>query len=224
MGKVIEFHDARASDSAGDRAASSAKSSAVKPAFSATGVRKIGSHHSAGMLSLCGHLRAAATPAPIAEASASGDGQRATTSRKLETMEIDLRHSVLKSKDNRSYDGDNLLGHTVLMAKDTKYREEFKLRTAWARWSAGFTQAVIAKEMHLQQPTYSKYEPSKKGRGTLLPHYLIPRFIELTGVGILWLFTEQGGGPAKALPSPNELWPPAARRKSKPRAPKRKKA
>lgn len=110
------------------------------------------------------------------------------------------------------------------MADDQKYRDEFKLRTAHARWAAGFTQERISKEMGLKQPTYSKYEPSQKGRGTLLPHSYIPRFIELTGVGILWLFTAQGGGPSKELPPPDELWPAAAPRRSKPRPPKRMKA
>ena len=198
--------------------------SAVNPADRAVSVRRIDAHHSTGTLSRCDHLRTAAIPAPISAAKASGEGQRATISRKLETIESDVRQLVLESKDNRSYDTGNFAGHNVLMAKDQKYREEFKLRTAWARWSAGFTQDRIAAEMGLKQPTYSKYEPSAKGRGTLLPHSQIPRFIELTGVGILWLFTDQGGGPSKALPPDDVLWPPAAPRRSKPKPPKRRKA
>lgn len=219
MGDVIKIHARASVDS---RAAISTNTSAVNPAARAVSVRKMGIHHSAGTLPRCGHLRTAATLAPISEASTSGDGQSATTSRKFDTMEDGLRQSVLKSKDIRSYDKDNFSGHYVLMAKDQKYRQEFKLRTAWARWAAGFTQEKIASEMGLKQPTYSKYEPSKKGRNTLIPHSQIPRFIELTGVGILWLFTAQGGGPSKEMPSPDELWPPAAPRKSKPRPPKRR--
>lgn len=197
MGMVVQFH-ARAS--AGSRAASAAKVSAVKPASRARSVRKIESHHSDGMLLRCGHFLAAATPAPISAANASGESHSPTTSRKLETMLPLIGQSVLNCKANLSHDLGNPGGYKPAMAQDEGYSDFYRAfiaRTKAAREASGYTQAQIGELLDgLAQDHYKQFE----GRSPL-PHHLIPRFCLLCRVNMMWMLTGKGKGPAE-VPAP----------------------
>lgn len=158
MGKVLSFHGARAS--AASRAAISANNSAVTPADCAVGVRKMGSHHSAGMLSRCGHLRAAATPAPISSASASGVGHKATTSRKVAIMFETLGRTVPDVKGIVSRDNNRFVRQNVLMSEEDKKPTD-------REWKAAFQARIreiqgdisgprMAKILGIPRTSYSK--------------------------------------------------------------------
>lgn len=174
MDNVIKF-PRQARTSRRSRAASRAKRSAVKPALRAISVCKIGDHHSAGILSLCGHLRTAATPAPISPASASGVSHKDTTSRKFSNMTELLGQPVLEIKGNSSLDGLIMAGQTVPMTTDEyrAYLIEFGERLREAR--AGRKQTLIAKQLGVDQSGYSKWERGERE----MPLYLVPEFCEL---------------------------------------------
>lgn len=201
-----------------DRAARVINISAVRPALRATSVRKMGAHHSAGILSLCGHLRTPATPAPISAASASGEGHSAMMSRNVETavgIESSLGQSVLNGKANLSYDCGIRSGEDWGMGKDraaSAYRADFIKRVKAARAARpGLTQAAMAKLLDTTQDHYKQFE----GR-SLLPHAMVEKFCIACGVDIEWLVTGTGKGPAIA-PKPQERKEkptPAARRAS----------
>lgn len=185
-------------------AASSASRSAVKPADRAFSVVKIEDHHSAGIASRCGHLRTAATVAPISAAKASGDDHSATTSRKLETdevMDMLIGQSVLKSKPILSHDWKMELGNTCPMGKvagATAYLQEFTTRVYSAREHARRTQEDVAHALQTTQTTYSKYETR-----SLLPHRHIRTFCLICQISVEWLVTGQGRGvPLLAKPEP----------------------
>lgn len=177
MGDVIRLH-ARAS--AGTRAANSAKSSAVRPADCAVEVRKIGSHHSAGILSRCGHLRAAAMPAPISSANASGVGHKATTSRKVSIMPEILGQTVPKVKAMVSHDIGRPIRHTVLMTDDdensanSQWDREFRDRII--RIQGGRTQEDMAELLCITRDAYSKYVGSRMSK---MPIRLLPRLAKI---------------------------------------------
>lgn len=72
------------------------------------------------------------------------------------------------------------------------YEEAFRRRVRSAR--ALFTEEPkeMARALGVREDTYYRYETR-----TLLPHYLVPRFCELTGVTIEWLMN----GPKPGQPS-----------------------
>lgn len=199
MGDVLQFRN-HARASAGSRAAKAASVSAVKPALCATSVRKIGNHHSAGIVLRCGHFRAASALAPISAASAAGVSQSSTTSRKLETMEPLIGQSVLNCKANLSHDYDAQRGFNTAMPKDEGYSDFYRAfigRTKAAREASGYTQQEMGELLDgLPQDHYKQFE----GRSPL-PHHLIPRFSLLCRVNMLWLLTGKGKGPAE-MPAP----------------------
>lgn len=176
---------------AGSREARRANSSAVTPAARAVGVRKMGSHHSAGMLSRWGHLRAAATEAPISSASASGDSQSAMTSRNVEIERIEsfLGQLVLKRKVTLSHDLLDVDGQDVPMAPQPEdpaisaYRDAFAARVKQAREARNLTQKELSEILEIDQGTYKQYETR-----SFLPHYLIRRFCLVCGIEPGWLF------------------------------------
>lgn len=201
MGKVIKVRFRRhARASARSREAKPARASAVSPAFCAVSVFRIWTHHSAGMLSRCGHLRTAATPAPISDASASGESHNPTTSLKDEGMDGNLGQSVLNSKANVSFDYANLPVLQSCMLGDqakTVFKQEFTKRVALARVGRNYTQAQLADKLGMEQDKYKQYE-----RRSLLPHDLIPRFCELCDIDTAWLFTGRGLAPRLEVERP----------------------
>lgn len=193
MGEVIRFKRPRGHVRASLRAAASAaRSSAVSPALRATSVRSNGSHHSAGILFLCDHLRAAATPAPRSEASASGDGQRATTSRNVETMTGTLGHSVLNCKAILSRDFTMGARQNVPMGE--AYKAAFHERVRAARKGRGWTQETMAELLGISQSHYKQWETRD-----LMPHEYMPRFCTLTGISLDYLLTGRER-PERAVP------------------------
>lgn len=197
------------------RAANSASLRAVKPAASAVGVAKMASHHSAGMLSRCGHLRAASTPAPISSAIASGDDHRATTARKDEISGVlaiapsRIGQFVLNGKANLSCDSEGPLGQNPGMDQDhaaSAYKQAFISRVKSAREARGLTQTGIATLLGIGQDTYKQYEVR-----SYLPHYLVPKFCLACGVDASWLFN----GPvvvARQRPRTRRQTPPSGKR------------
>ena len=177
MGVIVKFpHHVRMS--AGARAAKSANNSAVKPALRARSVRKSAAHHSAGILFLWGHLRAASTPTPISAASRSGDPQSATISRKLEIMDGCVGQSVQKIKANLSRDSVKHLGHAVPMDQDD---DGFALRLREIRGPR--SQEDMAELLGVTKDAYAKWE----NRGSSPPRRLLPRIWKLGGVTPEWL-------------------------------------
>jgi len=208
MGIVIAFRRRRhARASKGSRAASRARSSAVTPFESAVSVESTEDHHSAGILSRCHHLRTAVIGAPTSEASALSDASRvepgaphsAMTSRNEEMSDIhvSLGQKVPKRKAIVSHDDGAPYGLSVLMRKrqgSTGFVAEFLQRTRRARETSGYkTKAELAM---LLFPELSKEDAEGKykqyERRSLLPHYLIPTFCQLTSVDVRWFVTGQG--------------------------------
>lgn len=198
VGEVLRFPSGHSAASAGERAASSASASAVKPALRARSVRKMGIHHSAGIVLRCDHFRAPGTPAPISAASASGDSHSPTTSLKLETMDIVIGQSVPKSKANVSHDYKRPKGHTVLMGKEiediaeSQWREEFRQRIVAARGPR--SQEVMAELLGIKRDTYAKYEAS---RSSQMPTRLLLKFCKICGITLEYLI--EGKQPSKPI-------------------------
>lgn len=210
MGTVVRFpHATRRSRAA----ASPAILSAVKPAFRAVEVARIGNHHSAGILSRVHHLRAAKIEAPISPASesAAGLGQSDTTSRKLvsdEAMELLIRPAVLKSKPILSRDLALPAGNNRLMSGQTQYRDNFAQRVFSAREHAGLTQDEIAHVLKTSQPTYNKYETR-----SLMPLWHLWAFCLACRVSVEWLVTGQGKGGVTLLTRPAPRQRPGRKRR-----------
>jgi hypothetical protein len=199
MGMIVPFRHGRTSiDSpeTGGRAAKSASKSAVTPPSCAVDVARIALHHSDGMLLRWSHLRAFAAGAPMSEAIAPGDRQRAITERKdvrAGAIRPFIGQSVLKRKAELSHD----LGHQLLdncsMAERMSETEEklaFIRRTRMAREARFKNQGPICTILDLDQGTYKQYETR-----TPLPHRYIPKFIAATGVSYEWLLADEGKGP-----------------------------
>lgn len=222
--KIVHRDHAPTADGCGDalvvsRAASAARSSAVKPARRAVSVPRIDAHHSAGMVSRCGHLRTAATPAPISAASASADGQSPTTSRNeaMDRIECFLGQLVLNSKAMLSLDPQKVSGQNVRMADGaaaSAYRDHFARRVVWARVARGWNQTQMAEFLGIDQGKYKQYET---GRKSFLPHHLVGKFCDLCLIDERWLFKERGKGPAMSWEQVMVMLPPARpkRRKKK---------
>lgn len=197
MGDVIKIEfcgHARAS--VRSRAAKTANVSAVNPASFAVFVLKTGSHHSAGMLSRCAHLRTATTPAPVSEAKVLSDGHSRTTSRNelVGVMQESLGQSVLNCKANLSYDcgfSGTIQSGMVKEPSKSLFKQEFMSRVTWAREAAGHTQATIAERLKMPQDKYKQYETR-----SFLPHDLIPQFCLLCRVNEAWLYTGYGLAPS----------------------------
>ena len=190
-------------EEAARRAANCISNSAVNPAAAPVADATTAAHHSGGMLSRCGHFRAAATEAPISHAISSGVFQSPTTSRNDEIafMESVLGHLVLKSKANLSHDGGEFVGDNTDMANRVSETEEklaFIGRTRLARMARFNKQKPILIILGIDQGTYKQYETR-----TPLPHRFIPKFCAATGVEIDWLLTGQGAGP-KMVDIPKE--------------------
>lgn len=205
MGIVVHgpWRHARASSNsaAGCRAAKAVRASAFRPAATALSVIKMADHHSAGTLSRCHHFEtadalASKSIARKSTAIASLDGHKSMIERNDKSvMPTSVGHSVLKSKDLLSLDCELPLGHTVPMAKKmlTDFECCFLARTYAARklrYNAGEDIAPKLQD-NMRQDGYKQYET----RGPL-PHELIDRFLDLTGVTYEWLFTGRGPGPA----------------------------
>lgn len=78
------------------------------------------------------------------------------------------------------------------------YRAAFFKRVKTARELYTEDYKVMAHALGIQEGTYYRYETR-----TMLPHHLIPRFCQLTGVNADWLFN--GPTAARALTSPRSL-------------------
>lgn len=103
------------------------------------------------------------------------------------TMSNRLGHSVLKIKNNLSYDYDVFAGHHVPMdarTSATEFKDRFTARVKLAREESKYTQNAIAELLGIKQDKYNKYE----GR-SLMPHKLIPAFCLACHISIDWLFT-----------------------------------
>lgn len=183
----------------GARAAKRASSSAVTPACLAVSVLNREAHHSAGIVSRCGHLRTAETPAPISAANASGEGHSPTTSRKEQIIGPFLGQSVLICKPTLSRDGADFCGQNVPMANASAYKAAFMERIRDARTARGLTQEGIAILLGITQDTYKQYETR-----SYLPHQLVPRFCLACGIDPAWLFDADGKLAAKAPPRPHQ--------------------
>jgi len=157
--------------SVASRAANAASNSAVKPARRAVSVLKIASHHSGGMLSRCGHLRAAAMPTPISAAKASGVCQSATTSRKLLTMQPVLGQHVPTIKPMVSRDCEKAPGQNVLMRdqSEKQWKADFCARLRQARGRR--TRKDMADLLGVSLAAYAKWED----RGSEPPLWLLPK-------------------------------------------------
>lgn len=68
----------------------------------------------------------------------------------------------------------------------TEFKKGFTGRVRQAREIKGKLPREFALDMGVEYETWLKYE-----KRTPLPHHLIPRFCELTGADIHWLFTGQ---------------------------------
>lgn len=199
MGNVVWLDHSAASAGADDRAASSAKSSAVSPASLAFPVRSNAAQKSAGMLSRCGHLRTADTVAPTSDAKASGESHKATTSRKLQTMEGNLGQLVLESKSELSQDPKKVLGHNVPMDKYAKRAAALALiaRTREARSWTTLGQIKMAKALGIDQGKYKQYETR-----TPMPMIYHEKFCDICGCSLPWL--RDGVGPSRRAPARRE--------------------
>jgi len=224
MGIIVRFTRAHArasssSPTSGLRAANATNVSAFSPALTATPVAKIGDHHSAGTLSRCAHLVTVGTLAPMSDAIASRESQRAMSSRKdviCSAMAKLIGPIVLKRKANLSLDGKLSLGHTVQMSEqdtETQFKQLFTERVKAARESQGLTQGQVAKALGIPQDRYKQYE----GRSYLPPHFY-ERFCIVCRADLVWLMTGQGQKPLKAIQLVDEPEPiarPKRRRSQK---------
>jgi len=198
MGVVVPFpvHARISSTGAGCRAAKAVRASALSPASTALSVARTADHHSAGTLSRCHHLETAEGLAPISAAMASRERQRSIMDWKDGNwlMPEPIGQTVLKRKANLSLDCELSLGHNVPMAK--KILSDFELRflaRVYAARETVDTQENFAPRLKsgMRQDGYKQFETR-----SVLPHELIPQFLELTKVGYEWLFTGKGDGPA----------------------------
>lgn len=120
-------------------------------------------------------------------------------------IESDVRQIVLFRKANVSHDCGRLFGLNLGVAKTpsaTAYKDEFILRTRWAREASGLTQYEIATLLQIEQPLYAKYE-----NRSMLPHRLMEAFCLATRIDLTWLIAEKGRGPATGRPTPKRPRP-----------------
>lgn len=190
MGTVVKFR--RHARAPSRREANDARTSDVTPALEALGSPQIDDQDPEGIRSRCHHLLTLRESTPISEASASRVGQRSSTARNEEiSMPECLRQTVLDCQATLSVERTAGLGQTVLMAQtalDKQAASEFKAkiiaRTALARENAGKTQEEMAAALGILQSKYHKYESR-----SILPHYLLPNFCLICGIGVEWMYT-----------------------------------
>ena len=179
------------------RAASDTSTSAVTPASRTLGASSSAPHQWSGMRSLCCHLRAADTPAPMSAAMASGEGHSPMMERNETIADMPQRigQFVPNGKPNVSHDCEIHLGHCVPMGKSkakTVFKDEFTARVKTARLSRNWTQGDMAEALGMEQGKYKQYE----GR-SYLPHELVERFCLIVACDISWLYTGQGAAPGQ---------------------------
>jgi transcriptional regulator with XRE-family HTH domain len=84
----------------------------------------------------------------------------------------------------------------------TQFKRQFIARTKLAREGTGKSQAEMAVELGIggkdPQGTYKQYEVR-----SYLPHHLIPRFCQLTGVSLEYLFGLNRSVPKHQRAAPN---------------------
>ena len=170
------------------------------PAALAVGDERTETHHSAGIRSLCHHLRTAVTGAQISTDIASSVAHKFITSLNEvgSIMESDLGQTVLNDKPMMSYDCELAFGHSCDMATNppkSDHKAAFLARTKAARGAR--TQETMAELLEIKQDKYKQYEIR-----SYMPHDLIPRFLKITGVTWEWLFEGKGQGPAVLVKPP----------------------
>lgn len=82
------------------------------------------------------------------------------------------------------------------MSVGKEFRDEFALRVKLAREEAGYTQEELAMLLNITQPTYSKYEGTRRGDSegsTLMPHDMLLKFCLICHVSIEWLLAGSSG-------------------------------
>jgi hypothetical protein len=166
--------------------------------------RTSGAQNSPGMRLRSAHLRTAQMPAPISRATASCEGQSASSDLgSVAMVPGNLGPFVLNCKANLSYDFGSPFGDPPGMADRMSESEEkaaFIGRTRAARMARFEKQKPMLTILGLDQGTYKQYETR-----TPLPWRLIPKFCAATGVDIEWLLTGEGEGPKTvALPEPRK--------------------
>lgn len=224
VGIIVQFPARRRHDraSAGSRAAKATIASAVNPAALATEVSKIDCQYSSGMLPRWRHLRAAATPAPMSDAMASGEGHNAMTSLNDaggvgSIMDSPLGQFVLNGKAILSPDWGQVSALKCPMgtkAGKSEFNDAFQGRMRAARVAAGYSQIVMAELLSpgMEQGTYKQYETRP---GSYLPHDLVPRFCKICQIKIADLYgtRDQIRRPPKAPKPPKE--PAVIKRKTR---------
>jgi hypothetical protein len=79
---------------------------------------------------------------------------------------------------------------TVVDNSELDFNSSFVRRVKEAREAMGWTQAVMADSLGIPLERYKKYE-----HRSLLPHYLVAKFCELTGCDIYYLMTGERRSP-----------------------------
>ncbi len=87
---------------------------------------------------------------------------------------------------------DKPLGRPRKAMTPTAYEDSFRRRVRSARALYTEEPKEMARALGVREDTYYRYETR-----TMLPHHLIPRFCELTGVTVEWLMN----GPRPGQPS-----------------------
>lgn len=143
------------------------------------------------MLSRCHHLLTmnSEQPSPTSNAHSTRFGQSSMIERNevCAVMPQVLGRIVLGRKVNSSHDcgrPPDLNSGMTSKKSITEFEQAFISRTAAARRATGMNQIKFAHELGLEQGTYKNYES-----GRPLPHHLVPKFCELTGITIGWLYS-----------------------------------
>lgn len=87
---------------------------------------------------------------------------------------------------------DKPIGRPPKPMTPTAYEEAFRRRVRTARALRTEEPKEMARLLGVREDTYYRYETR-----TMLPHYLLPRFCELTGVTVDWLIN----GPRPGQPA-----------------------
>lgn len=218
---IIQFPQRHAHDraSTGSRAASATIISAVTPAPLATAESRIACHHSSGIRSRCDHLRAAAMPAPISIAMASGEPQ----SPMIERNEVGAPGSIMdaclgqfvlngKAKVSRDYEPPNSDNRGMAdRTSETAETLAFIARVRSAREAKFRTQRPVYSFLGIPQDQYKHYELTRP-----LPRRFIPKFCLITERSMEWLLTgeEKGSLVSPEMPEQAAERRPRRRRKA----------
>ncbi len=85
----------------------------------------------------------------------------------------------------------------AIPVEQTKYETDFRDRLTRMRNTTGMNQEDFAKALGIKRDAYSKYESRA---GSVLPMYLIPRLIQITGFESWYVLTGQPGSKAPTSP------------------------